>query len=148
MADGAWSWSTCKPLVQWYGVPGSGCWYATARYGQYWVGGGVWQTYAARNFECGDLGPPVKAYGWISEFGGGAGMWFENGCIIYRLGRWTVFVGNYGQTAGRLANDARPEDAELPPEHDEIVAWTAKVGPDPDPEMLAAMSDQKEETCP
>lgn len=131
MADGAWSQSTCRSDVFWWGVPGSGCWYWTARFGQHWVGGGVWQMYANRGFECGDLGPPVKDYGFISEFGGGNGTWFQNGCIIFRLGVWTVFVGDYGQTAGRLAEDVRPDDLENPPEHDELVAWTAKVGPTP-----------------
>lgn len=144
MGDNTWTWSTCNPLVQWYGIPGSGTWYWTARFGQHWVGGGVYQTYASRQWECGQLGPPVKDYGFISEFGGGFGQWFEGGCIIFRLGAWTVYIGNYGQTAGRLMEEARPEFVETPPDHDEMVASTAKVGPDPTPEMRAAMGQEEE----
>lgn len=104
MADGAWSVSACDPSVQWYGVPGAGCHYWTARFGQYWVSGGVYQRYASVGFECGGLGPPVKPYGWISEMNYGRGcwgQWFFNGAIGFHDGQWHVMWGQYGQTAGR-----------------------------------------------
>ncbi len=117
MGDRFWSWSTCRPDVQWNGVPGQGCYYWTARFGQYWVGGGIYQRYAAAGFECGALGAPVKAYQWLSEFSA-YGMWFEGGAIYYRNGAWQVSLGNYGQTAGRLTDDPveAPSDAETPPD--------------------------------
>lgn len=104
MADGAWSVSSCRPDVQWYGVPGAGSHVYTARYGQYWVGGGVYQKWKEWGYECGVLGPPVKAYGWIQEMNynrGCYGQWFENGAIGYHDRKWNVMAGNYGQTAGR-----------------------------------------------
>ncbi len=117
MADGAWSWSTCNASVQWYGVPGQGCHYWTARYGQHWVGGGIYQRYAAAGWECGGLGPPVKAYQWLSEFAS-YGQWFLGGAIYFSGGQWRTVYGNFGQTAGRLAGDTAdsPTDAELPPD--------------------------------
>jgi hypothetical protein len=118
VADGAWSYSTCRPDVQWYGVPGQGSHLYTVRFGQYWVGGGVYQAFAAARWECGALGPPVKAYQWLTEFGA-YGQWFEGGAIFYRSGRWQVVYGNYGQTAGRLTEAPEveaPADAELPPD--------------------------------
>lgn len=81
-------------------MPGEGCHYWTARYGQYWVGGGVYQKYREWNWECGNLGPPVKPYDWLSEFGA-YGQWFEGGAIYYSNGAWRVALGDYGQTAGR-----------------------------------------------
>lgn len=109
MADGAWSASGCRPDVWWWGIPGQGTWYWTARYGQYWVGGIVYQIFAAHGYECGGLGAPVKPYGFISEFGGGEGVWFEGGVIVYRydIRAWRTYGGNFGQTAGRLV---RPGD--------------------------------------
>lgn len=117
MGDYTWTWSTCRPDVQWYGVPGQGSHLWTARFGQYWVGGGVYQRFAAAGYECGGLGPPVKAYQWLSEFGA-YGQWFEGGAIYYSGGQWRVAYGNFGQTAGRLAEDATevPADAEIPPD--------------------------------
>lgn len=125
MADGGWSQSTCRPDTLWWGVPGAGCWYATQRWGQYWVSGVVYQIYAANRWECGQLGPPVKPYGFISEFGTGEGQWFLGGVIIFRYTTrsWTVFVGDYGQTAGRLTDEPLDESlfTEIPlPEGD----WT------------------------
>ena len=108
MGDRSWSWSTCNPLCMWYGVPGEGTRYWTSRFGEYWVGGFVYQWYSWHNYECtnGTLGVPVKAYGPISEFGGGVGQWFERGCIIYKYATQGVgvYVGAYGQTAGRLVD--------------------------------------------
>ncbi len=134
MADGSWSGSSCRSDVLWYGVPGQGCHYWTARFGQYWVGGGIYQRYAAADlrWECGRLGPPVKAYQWLSEFGA-YGMWFEGGAIYYKNGAWQVAFGNYGQTAGRLTESPfveAPADAEVPPDAD--------AGPTapPDPEWV------------
>lgn len=118
MADNAWSQSTCRGDVWWYGVPGQGTHYWTARFGQYWVGGGVYQRYAAAGYECGNLGPPVKAYQWLSEFGA-YGQWFEGGAIYYSGGQWRIALGDYGQTAGRLAEETEPvipDDAEVPPD--------------------------------
>ncbi len=98
-------------------MPGQGTHYWTQRFGQYWVGGGLYQTYAAERFECGRLGPPVKAYQWLSEFGA-FGMWFQGGAIYFLGGRWRVAPGDFGQTAGRLADDIAqaPADAEMPPD--------------------------------
>lgn len=118
MADNAWSASSCKPSVWWYGVPGQGCWYWTSRFGQYWVGGGVYQKYAVEFWECGRLGEPVKEYQWLSEFGAN-GQWFLGGAIYFKNGSWQVAPGNYGQTAGRLAHVEAPSSAESPPE-DEV----------------------------
>jgi hypothetical protein len=120
VADNGWSWSTCNPEVQWYGIPGSGSYYWTARFGTYWVGGGIYQRYAAPDirWECGPLGPPVKEYQWLSEFGAW-GQWFEYGAIYYQNGAWRVAFGNWGQTAGRLAGEPEvtvPDDAEAPPD--------------------------------
>lgn len=117
MADNAWSTSTCRGDVMWWGVPGQGTYYWTARFGTYWVGGGVYQRYAAAGFECGALGPPVKPYQWLSEFGA-YGQWFSGGAIYYSAGAWRVALGNYGQTAGRLAqmDEPSPEWAETPPD--------------------------------
>ncbi len=92
MGDNAWSWSTCNPAVQWYGVPGAGSYYWTQRYGQYWVGGGVYQRYASAGFECGGLGAPVKEYQWLSEFAA-YGMWFQFGAIYYQGGSWKIAFG-------------------------------------------------------
>lgn len=100
MADGSWSQSTCRGDVWWWGVPGEGTHYWTQRFGQYWVGGGVYQTYAGANWECGGLGPPVKSYGWMTEFGAW-GQWMEGGAIYFASGAWRVRYGDFGQTAGR-----------------------------------------------
>lgn len=120
MADGSWSQSSCRADVFWWGVPGSGCHYWTQRFGQYWVGGGVYQKYASLGWECGVLGPPVRAYGWVAEmnYGRGAyGQWFQNGAIGYHDGQWNLMAGDYGQTAGRLAGEGVPAtDAEVPPD--------------------------------
>lgn len=118
----------------WYGIPGSGSHYWTARYGQYFVGGGIHQKYAQQNYECGPLGPPVKAYGWLSEFGA-AGQWFVGGAIFYRDGAWRMVLGNYGQTAGRLTEveTQPPDDAEVPPDPPEAVA-----APDQEPPVDVA----------
>lgn len=98
MADRAWSWSTCRAGVQWYGVPGQGCWY-NYNGKTIWVGGAVHQWYSWQGYECGNLGPPVKPYGPISEFGGGEGVWFQGGCIIYKYttANWGTYYGNFGQ---------------------------------------------------
>src|SRR5690242_3295523 len=97
MADGAWSYSTCRGDVQWYGVPGQGCWYYTQRFGMHFVGGIMYQVFKAYGYECGVFGPPVKDYQWLSEFSRN-GIWFEGGAIT---DDGYVHIGNYGQTAGR-----------------------------------------------
>lgn len=104
VGDGFWTQSGCKSDVWWYGVPGQGCWYWTQRFGQHFVGGGLYQKYASLNYECGLLGPPVKDAGWIQEMNYGKGcngQWFFNGAIGYHDGAWNVMFGDYGQLAGR-----------------------------------------------
>ncbi len=104
----------------WYGFPGQGCYYWTARFGVQWVGS-TWATFKAWGFECGALGPPVKDFEFLSEFGA-AGQWFQFGAIYFKNGAWRVTIGDYGQTAGRLADVGEwPEDAEMPP------GWDAAV---------------------
>ncbi len=118
MADNAWSLSGCgRSDVWYYGIPGSGCWYWTARYGTYWVGSDL-GPYGAQGWECGALGAPVKAYEYLTEFGA-AGQWFEHGALYYKNGAWHEALGDYGQTAGRITADPGdwPADAELPPGH-------------------------------
>jgi hypothetical protein len=126
LGDYYWSVSGCccptRPDVEWKGYPGSGSYYRTDRFGTYWVGGGVHSTYASHNYECGTdsvrIGPPVKEYQWLSEFGA-YGQWFESGVIYYRNGAWRIEAGDWGQTAGRLAEGPEaepPDDAEVPPD--------------------------------
>jgi hypothetical protein len=45
-------------------------------------------------------------------------MWFQGGAIYYSGGQWRIAWGDYGQTAGRLAevNPEAPDDAEVPPD--------------------------------
>jgi hypothetical protein len=67
------------------------------------VSGGVYQKFASMGYECGALGPPVKAYGWIQEMNYGRGcygQWFLGGAVGYHDGAWRVMLGNYGQTGG------------------------------------------------
>lgn len=117
MADNAWSQSGCDGSVWWYGVPGAGCYYWTERYGQYWVGGGIYQKYASAGYECGALGPPVKEYQWLSEFAA-YGQWFLGGAIYYSNGAWRMVLGQYGQTTGRMDADQwdTPPNTEEPPD--------------------------------
>ena len=117
MADNQWSQSGCRGDVWWYGVPGQGSYLWTARFGTYWVGGGVYQKFASVGYECGGLGAPVKDYQWLSEFGA-YGQWFQGGAVYYSGGQWRIAWGDYGQTAGRLAgeNTEAPADAEVPPD--------------------------------
>lgn len=130
MGDNFWSESTCKGGVWWYGIPGQGCWYWTERYGQHFVGGGVYQKYAQAGWECGALGEPVKGYQWLSEFAAD-GQWFLGGAIYFKNGAWRIVFGDYGQTAGRLAEVKveAPTSAEHPPEGE------APVEPKPRPKM-------------
>lgn len=110
--DNAWTQSPCRPDVWIYGVPGQGSWTWHARWGTFWVGGGVYQAWKNQGYEwknqgyeCGILGPAVKAYGWIAEMNYGQGcpgQWFEGGAVGYHNGAWRIMYGNYGQTAGRL----------------------------------------------
>ncbi len=121
MADGSWSQSGCQPSrpdVWWFGFPGQGCYYWTFRFGQHWVGSNL-ALYAAWNHECGQLGPPVKDFEFLTEFGA-AGQWFEHGAMYFKFGTWHVVIADYGQTAGRLADVGEwPTDAELPPGSDD-----------------------------
>lgn len=131
MGEGFYSYG-CRNDVEWKGYAGLGSYYRS-RFGEYWVGGGVYQRYAATGrYECYGhpfLGAPVKAYGWIQEMNYGRGcwgQWFENGAIGYHDGQWRIMYGNYGQAGGmRLAaltfkvkekrGKPRP-DAEVPPD--------------------------------
>ena len=132
MADGAWSQSGCRGDVWWYGFPGQGCYYWTQRFGTYWVGSPL-ATYAAWQWECGQLGAPVKEFQFLSEFQA-AGQWFEGGAIYFKNGAWRVAIGNFGQTAGRLTADTVewPDDVEMPP--------TAEPPPEPDPPEVSTTS--------
>lgn len=107
MGERFWSGSSCRSDCQWYGISGQGCWYWTARYGQYWVSGGVHTKYSQVLYECGMLGVPVKSYGWVSEFANN-GQWFEGGCIVWNGSEWVIHVGDWGQTAGRFADISTP----------------------------------------
>ncbi len=123
MGDYFWS-NGCRADVEYYGYPGIGSYYRTARFGTRWVGGGVYAKFAeGGRFECNVqpfLGAPVKDYGWISEAENGQGapgQWFENGAIVYHHGAWHIMYGQYGQTAGRLTAEPEPPlDAEVPPD--------------------------------
>lgn len=126
MGDRFWS-NGCRGDVEWFGYPGWGAYYRTVRFGTYGVSGGVYSKYASLGYECyvsPFLGAPVKDYGWVQEMNysrGCYGQWFENGAIGYHDGAWRVMYGNYGQTAGRLADEPEPvipDDAELPPENE------------------------------
>lgn len=129
MADNAWSVSTCNPTVQWYGVPGAGTHYYTARYGQYWVGGGVYQKYRTIGAECGNYYVPVKPYGWVSEFNA-YGQWFVGGAIVYIGGQWVTRDGDYGQTAGRLTEGLDiPDEGLMPPEGERPAEVETPPGP-------------------
>ncbi len=88
--------------------------------------GTTWGPYAAQGFECGALGPPVKDFEFLTEFGA-AGQWFEFGALYFKNGAWRTAIGNYGQTAGRLTADVGswPEDAEMPTGWD----WTPPEPP-------------------
>jgi hypothetical protein len=134
VADNAWSQSTCRGDVYWYGVPGAGSYLWTQRFGTYWVGGGVYAKFAAVGYECGGLGAPVKEYQWLSEFSA-YGQWFQGGAIYYQ-GGWKVAWGDYGQTAGRLAGEVWPEapdDAEVPPDAPSVMDAPAfTLNPEPE----------------
>lgn len=123
MGEGFWSYG-CRNDVEYKGYSGLGSYYRS-RYGTYWVGGGVYQKFASVGYECyvyPFLGAPVKDYGWVQEMNYGRGcygQWFENGAIGYHDGQWRIMYGNYGQTAGRLADEPEPvipDDAEVPPD--------------------------------
>ncbi len=130
MGQGFWS-TGCRSDVEFYGYPGLGAYYRS-RFGQHWVGGGVYQKFASVGYECyvnPFLGAPVKPYGWIQEmnYGRGAyGQWFENGAIGYHDGQWRIMYGNYGQTGGmslsslkykvRVRRSKPRPDAEIPPD--------------------------------
>lgn len=129
MGEGFYSYG-CRNDVEWKGYSGVGSYYRS-RFGEYWVGGGVYQRYAATGrYECYGhpfLGAPVKAYGWIAEMNYGRGcwgQWFENGAIGYHDGAWRIMYGNYGQRGGMsLASPqaqvrrSKPRpDAEVPPD--------------------------------
>ena len=129
MGEGFYSYG-CRNDVEWKGYAGLGSYYRS-RFGEYWVGGGIFQKYAeGGRYECYGhpfLGAPVKAYGWIQEMNYGRGcygMWFENGAIGYHDGAWRVMYGRYGQTGGmslaslkhKLRRGKPRPDAEVPPD--------------------------------
>jgi hypothetical protein len=106
MADNAWSQSTCRGTVWWYGVPGQGCWFWTAKWGYVWVSGAVYQKYAQVGYECLSMGAPVKPEGWMTEFDnpllvgwGTNGQWFQGGAIHSSGPLYVASYGNWGQCA-------------------------------------------------
>lgn len=128
MGEGFWS-NGCRSDVEYKGFSGLGSYYRS-RFGEWWVGGGVYQKYASVGYECyvnPFLGAPVKPYGWIAEMNYGRGcygQWFENGAIGYHDGAWRIMYGNYGQRGGlslagirQKLRRAKPRpDAEIPPD--------------------------------
>jgi hypothetical protein len=136
VADYAWSRGTCQPQPPeeywYYGIPGSGTWGWTARFGTYWIGGAIFQLWAGQGYECGGLGPPVKAAS--SDFhlqwpGADEGQWFKGGAVVRIYGQWQIRLGDYGQYAGRLVEEESPQ------------AESEGVMPDGDPpELLDEMS--------
>ena len=143
MADNEWSESTCRAGTWWYGIPGSGSWYWTARFGQYWCGGVIYQRYAFQGYECSSLGPPVKAYGYMSEFNG-EGTWFLGGAIVYRYDTraWHTYFGDWGQTAGRLTDEpidvsGYVEQPQIPGDWSELPKWVQPKAPKISKEMKA-----------
>lgn len=116
-----------------YGVPGSGAYSWTARFGTVWVGS-TWGPYHQQGHECGGLGAPVKPYGYLSEFDA-AGQWFVGGAIYWKYGYWHIVLGDWGQTAGRFAEDPdtpASRGAEEPPGANQEVP--------PEPEVTLEMS--------
>lgn len=128
MGEGFWSFG-CRNDVEFKSYKGLGS-YLRSRFGEWWVGGGVYQKFAAIGYECRVqpfIGAPVKAYGWIAEMNYGKGcwgQWFENGAIGYHDGAWRVMYGDFGQRGGMtLASlkhkmrrrNPRP-NAEIPPD--------------------------------
>lgn len=125
VADYAWSRGTCQPQPDeefwWYGLPGQGTWVWTARFGQYWVGGTIYQLWQAQGYECGGMGTAVKSASsdfYLQWPGGSDGQWFKGGAIVRINGTWQYRWGDYGQYAGRLvAEEPEPatEDGLMPP---------------------------------
>ena len=108
-------------------------WYWTQRFGTHAFsrsGGSlsIFAAYQAQRYECGALGPPVKDYAWVGEFGAW-GVWCEFGALVWRNGRWESVLGDWGQTAGRLAEPVPAATAEQPPQHDELVKEALTRGP-------------------
>lgn len=105
MAWGSWSVSGCGRPDVWNFDTSDQMWYWTQRFGTHAIsrsGGALsaFAAYQAQGYECGRLGPPVKDYGWLSEFWAW-GYWCEFGALIWRNSRWEIVPGDYGQTAGR-----------------------------------------------
>lgn len=99
-------------------------------------------SYGPPSWECGALGPPVKVYQWLSEFGA-YGQWFEGGAIYYSGGRWRIALGQYGQIAGRMASDPEsPREAEVPPDPPDDVADQAP------PVVTLSPEDQPQDQLP
>lgn len=140
MPDNQWTPSTCRPEVWIYGVPGEGAYAWTAARGSYWVTGGVYQAWRSQGFECGVLGWPIKAAGWVAEMNYGRGcpgQWFSNGAVGYHDGAWRIMYGQYGQMGlmARLGRRLR-----RPPEHVLLRCPLDRgVEPPPVPPLLAAM---------
>ena len=102
--DGYWSQGCGN--TYWYGVPGSGSWYYTLYPGPekaIWVGGGFWQVYNKRGFEC-NLGasgvgyPRSEATSYRLVSGAYvASQTFSNGMICASTDRnWAVSRGQAG----------------------------------------------------
>lgn len=136
MAEGTYSHG-CRPDWQFKSYTGLGSYLRRdGGYPEHWVGGGIYQVFAAHHWECTNLdstslGGPVKDYGLVAEanYGQGAqGQWFERGCITYgsELGQpatWHIMYGYYGQGQGVAEFEwQRYEGLLLPPEHELLLA--------------------------
>lgn len=128
MGEGFYSYG-CRSDVEVKSYTGLGS-YLRSRFGEHWVGGGVYQKFASVGYECyvnPFLGAPVKPYGWIQEMNYGRGcygQWFENGAIGYHDGAWRIMYGRYGQTGGmtlaslmhKVRRSKPRPNAEVPPD--------------------------------
>jgi hypothetical protein len=112
VGDNEWTQSGCRSGVWNYGVPGSGMWQWTATFGYVWISDSWWP-YMQQGFECGGLQEACKPWGYMSEVDA-AGQWYRGGRIYRKYGYWHVELGNWGQTGGRLAEEASVPFPDLP----------------------------------
>lgn len=92
-----WTYSACRPDVQWYNQTGL---YGTYYYWNnnppnvYFVGGRRMNAYSNWNYQCGTLGPPTSELyqNYIQWFQNGYIMWDPGGPYDYS-GCWRVYYG-------------------------------------------------------
>lgn len=142
MADGAWSQSGCsgpvyesRPDVWWYGIPGQGCWYWTAVYGQWFVTGSIYANFASGGWECGNAGPPVGPMircrnnplsRYQQDFEGGK-FWTDSTGTVAHYAH-----GNHNVCAGAAASPPRdPTDEETVDDSDFLATVIARPEPPP-----------------